>query len=238
LVQLRLVLPPLVHRPRLLPDRRRRRLPVPRPGRPRRLSCRSAALRHAQHPAEGGADDRRDGSDPRPLGRHRPGGAAQASPAEQYAESLYRDIAREGVLFAAAAAVVLFIACLGLFGTASFVAERRTKEIGIRKVLGTTTGQVTRLLLWQFTRPVLWANLLAWPVVWWLMRRWLAGFSAHVPLEPWLFLAALAFTLLVTLATVGGQAFLVARRPPVAALRYERGEGEGGQLLEGDGDSY
>ena len=148
-------------------------------------------------------------------------GLPKVLPLEQYAETLYRDIEREGVLLALAAAIALLIACLGLFGMASFMAEQRTKEIGIRKVLGATTGQVARLLLWQFTRPVLWANLVAWPVVWWLMRRWLAGFSSHVPLEPRLFLAGGAFTLVVTLATVGGQAFLVARRSPVTALRYE-----------------
>jgi len=148
-------------------------------------------------------------------------GLPRILPLEHYAAGLYRDILREGVLSTAAAAVALFIACIGLFGMASFMAEQRTKEIGIRKVLGATTGQVARLLLWQFSRPVLWANLIAWPVVWWLMRRWLAGFSAHVPLEPWPFLAGGAFTLVVTLATIGTQAVLVARRPPVAALRYE-----------------
>jgi putative ABC transport system permease protein len=148
-------------------------------------------------------------------------GLPKMLPLEQYAEGLYRDIQREGVLLAIAAGIALAIACIGLFGMASFMAEQRTKEIGIRKALGATTGQVARLLLWQFTRPVLWANLIAWPVVWWLMSRWLAGFSAHVPLEPWLFLAGGAFTLVVTLATVGGQAFLVARRSPVTALRYE-----------------
>ncbi|HWT11725.1 MAG TPA: ABC transporter permease [Allosphingosinicella sp.] len=148
-------------------------------------------------------------------------GLPKMLPLEQYAEGLYRDIEREGVILALAAAIALLIACIGLFGMASFMAEQRTKEIGIRKVLGATTGQVAGLLLWQFTRPVLWANLVAWPVVWWLMRRWLAGFSAQVPLEPWLFVAGGAFTLAVTLATVGGQAFLVARRSPVTALRYE-----------------
>lgn len=148
-------------------------------------------------------------------------GLPKILPLEQYAEGLYDDIEREGVLLAIAAGVALFIACIGLFGMASFMAEQRTKEIGIRKVLGATTGQVAGLLLWQFSRPVLWANVIAWPVVWWLMRRWLAGFSSHVPLTPWLFMAGGAFTLIVTLATVGGQAFLVARRSPVTALRYE-----------------
>jgi putative ABC transport system permease protein len=148
-------------------------------------------------------------------------GLPKILPLDQYAEGLYRDLVREGVVFAAAAGIALFIACIGLFGMASFMAEQRTKEIGIRKVLGATTGQVAGLLLWQFSRPVLSANLIAWPIVWWLMRRWLAGFSAHVPLDPWLFLAGGAFTLVVTLATVGIQAVRVARRPPVAALRYE-----------------
>jgi putative ABC transport system permease protein len=148
-------------------------------------------------------------------------GLPRMLPLVQYAETLYVDIEREGALLALAAGVALVIACIGLFGMASFMAEQRTKEIGIRKVLGATTGQIARLLLWQFTRPVLWANLIAWPIVWWLMRRWLRGFSEHVALEPWLFLAGGAFTLAVTLATVGGQAFLVARRSPVTALRYE-----------------
>jgi len=142
-------------------------------------------------------------------------------PLEQYADGLYRDIMREGVIFAIAAGVALFIACLGLFGMASFMAEQRTKEIGIRKAMGATTGQVAALLLWQFLKPVLWANLIAWPIIWWLMRRWLDGFAYHVPLDLWPFLAGGAFTLVITLATVAGHAFLVARRPPVSALRYE-----------------
>jgi putative ABC transport system permease protein len=131
-------------------------------------------------------------------------GLPRMLPLAQYAESLYADTEREGTLLALAAGVALVIACIGLFGMASFLAEQRTKEIGIRKVLGATTGQIARLLLWQFTRPVLWANLIAWPIVWWLMTRWLQGFSAHVPLDPWLFLAGGAFTLAVTLVTVGG----------------------------------
>ncbi|WP_162806162.1 ABC transporter permease [Sphingosinicella terrae] len=142
-------------------------------------------------------------------------------PLQVYAEGLYRDIRREGILFASAAGIALAIACLGLFGMAAFIAEQRTKEIGIRKALGATTRQVTLLLLWQFSRPVLWANFIAWPIVWWLMRRWLDGFAAHAPLHPALFLAGGAFTLAVTLLTVAGHAILVARKPPVAALRHE-----------------
>lgn len=148
-------------------------------------------------------------------------GLPKVLPLRLYAESLYRDIMREGILFAIATAVALFIACIGLFGMASFMAEQRTKEIGIRKAMGATTGQVAALLLRQFLTPVLWANLIAWPIVWWLMDRWLEGFAYHVPLTIWPFLAGGAFTLAVTLVTVAGQAFLVARRQPVTALRYE-----------------
>ncbi|HEX8670210.1 MAG TPA: ABC transporter permease [Allosphingosinicella sp.] len=148
-------------------------------------------------------------------------GLPKMLPLEVYATGLYREIVREGVIFAIAAGVTLLIACIGLFGMASFMAEQRTKEIGIRKALGASTRQVATLLLWQFSRPVVWANLIAWPIVWLLMSRWLSGFAYHVPLQPWPFLAGGVLTLAITLATVGGQAFLVARRPPATALRYE-----------------
>jgi len=148
-------------------------------------------------------------------------GLPKILPLDLYAAGLTKGIRRDGILLAAAAAVALFIACIGLFAMATFMAEQRTKEIGIRKALGATTRQVTSLLLWQFLRPVLWANLIAWPIVWWLMQSWLNGFAYHVPLDLWPFLAGAAFTLVLTLATVGGQAFSVARQPPVAALRYE-----------------
>jgi len=138
-----------------------------------------------------------------------------------YAARLYKDIDRDRVMFASAAIVALFIACIGLFGMASFIAEQRTKEIGIRKAVGATTRQVVFLLLWRFVKPVLLANVIAWPLAWWLMRNWLNGFAYHVPLGPWPFLGGAAFTLTVTLGTVFAQAFSVARQPPALALRYE-----------------
>ncbi len=117
--------------------------------------------------------------------------------------------------------MALFIAALGLFGLAAFIAERRTKEIGVRKAMGASMPDILRLLLWSFAQPVLWANLLAWPVSWWVMDRWLQGFSAHIDLSPWLFLAATAAALIVALATVSFHAIRVARAKPVGALRYE-----------------
>jgi putative ABC transport system permease protein len=139
----------------------------------------------------------------------------------EHIEQLYRGLERDTQLFAIFSGVAVLLACLGLVGLAVSTADRRTKEIGIRKALGASTGQIVALLLWQFSRPVLWANLLAWPIVWGLMRRWLGLYAYHVPLHAWLFPAAGLAALTVALVAVSGQAFLVARRKPVRALRYE-----------------
>src|SRR5205814_1466624 len=90
--------------------------------------------------------------------------------------------AQRGQIFAGFAAFAILIACLGLFGLASFAAERRTKEIGMRKILGASVLDIVRLLVWQFSRPVLIANLIAWPVSFYVMRRWLAGFRYKIEL--------------------------------------------------------
>ena len=124
-------------------------------------------------------------------------------------------------IFAAFAVLAVIIGCLGLFGLAAFTAERRTKEIGIRKVLGARTRDIVQLLVWQFSRPVLIANILAWPVAWWLMRDWLNGFDAGIPLGPIPFLGAAAVALIIAVATVSAHAIRVARANPIHALRYE-----------------
>ncbi|HEX8216093.1 MAG TPA: FtsX-like permease family protein [Allosphingosinicella sp.] len=136
-------------------------------------------------------------------------------------ETLYRNLERSGQLFAIFSILAILLSCLGLVGLSLSTAERRTKEIGIRKALGATTGQIVALLLRQLSRPVLWANLIAWPVAWLLIGRWLSGFDYHVPLQLWLFPAAGMTALAIAWASVGGLAFLVARRKPIAALRYE-----------------
>ena len=87
-------------------------------------------------------------------------------------------------IFAGFAVLAVIVACLGLFGLAAFTAERRTKEIGIRKVLGARTRDIVRLLAWQFSKPVIIANLIAWPVAWWVMRDWLNTFDARIDLGP------------------------------------------------------
>ena len=93
-------------------------------------------------------------------------------------------------IFAAFAVLAVIVGCLGLFGLAAFTAERRTKEIGIRKVLGARTRDIVQLLVWQFSRPVIIANIIAWPVAWWVMRDWLNTFDARISLTPTPFLIA------------------------------------------------
>jgi putative ABC transport system permease protein len=134
---------------------------------------------------------------------------------------LYKAEDARAKTFAAFAILSVIVGCLGLFGLAAFTAERRTKEIGIRKVLGARVRDIVRLLVWQFSKPVILANLIAWPVAWWLMRGWLNGFDTRIALGPTPFLLAGGLALGIAVATVAGHAFRVARANPVHALRYE-----------------
>jgi putative ABC transport system permease protein len=124
-------------------------------------------------------------------------------------------------VFAGFAMLAVIVACLGLFGLAAFTAERRTKEIGIRKVLGARTRDIVRLLAWQFSKPVIVANLIAWPAAWWAMRTWLDGFNARIDLGPTPFVLAGLLALAIAIGTIAGHAFKVARANPILALRYE-----------------
>jgi putative ABC transport system permease protein len=140
---------------------------------------------------------------------------------DQYARALYSDVLRQGQLFGAFAATALVLALLGLFGLTAYTAEQKTKEIGIRKAMGASRKDVLRLLLLQFIRPVLLANVIAWPTAYFIMRRWLEGFAYHIELEPWMFLAASALAVVIATLTVTGHAVLAARAQPMTALRYE-----------------
>ncbi|HEU0098992.1 MAG TPA: ABC transporter permease [Allosphingosinicella sp.] len=135
--------------------------------------------------------------------------------------ALYGADEARGQTFAGFAALAILIACLGLFGLAAFTAERRTREIGIRKVFGARVRDIVRLLGWQFSKPVVLANLIAWPVAWWVMRDWLNGFDARIPLGPGPFLTAGLLALAIALGTIAGHAVRVARLNPIHALRYE-----------------
>lgn len=141
--------------------------------------------------------------------------------ADDIARQLYAADRARTALFATFAALAVLIACLGLYGLAAFATERRTREIGVRKVLGATVRDIVRLLAWQFSRPVVLANLVAWPVAWWAMRDWLDTFDARIALTPAPFALAGLLALAIALATVAGHALRVARLNPIHALRYE-----------------
>ncbi|UYY57873.1 ABC transporter permease [Sphingomonas sp. S2-65] len=145
----------------------------------------------------------------------------EAEFSEAAAARLYASDEAVGRAFAGFALLSVLIACLGLFGLAAFTAERRTKEIGIRKVLGARTRDIVQLLVWQFSKPVLIANLVAWPFAWWAMRNWLNQFQAQMPLGPAPFIAAGLLAIVIAIATIGSHAFRVAGTNPVHALRYE-----------------
>jgi putative ABC transport system permease protein len=138
-----------------------------------------------------------------------------------YIQNLYLSVRRQEQALAISAAVAVLIACLGLAGLAASQAQRRTKEIGIRKAMGAGTADILRLLLWQFTRPILWSIVIAWVVAGAVMRHWLQGFAYHVDLDPWLLLASAGAGLAIALSTVAAHCYLVARARPVVALRYE-----------------
>ncbi|MGC3982657.1 MAG: ABC transporter permease [Steroidobacteraceae bacterium] len=140
---------------------------------------------------------------------------------DQHLQALYADNIRMGILLALSAGIAIVVACLGLFGLVTFNLERRTKEIGVRKTMGANTPAIMYLLLWQFAKPVLLANLIAYPVAGLIMNRWLHGFAYHIDLEPWLFAATGATAIMIALLTVGMHCYLVARAKPVVALRYE-----------------
>jgi putative ABC transport system permease protein len=140
---------------------------------------------------------------------------------EDIIQDLYEAEDARATIFAAFAVLAVIVACLGLFGLAAFTAERRTKEIGIRKVLGARSRDIVRLLAWQFSKPVIVANLIAWPVAWWVMRDWLNSFDDRIALGPTPFLLAGLLALFIAIGTIAGHAFKVARANPIHALRYE-----------------
>eukprot|EP01132_Coremiostelium_polycephalum_P010110 gene10110-12402_t len=126
-----------------------------------------------------------------------------------------------GTLFKLSAALVIFISFIGLFGLISFVATQRTKEVAIRKVLGASTYQVMHLLNSSFLLMVFMANLLAWPLAYIFVSRWLSGFAYHIELSIWPFVFAMLLSMLITLITVSIRSYRAAIANTVDALKYE-----------------
>ncbi|MDE1150374.1 MAG: ABC transporter permease [Azospirillaceae bacterium] len=140
---------------------------------------------------------------------------------DQRVAGLYAAEERQARIFATFSALAIVLANLGLFGLTALTAARRTKEIGVRRVVGAGVGDILGLLAWQFSRPVLLANLIAWPLAWWGLHHWLIQFAVRVDQGPGTFLAAGVIALAVALATVAVHVIRVAKAPPVTALRYE-----------------
>ncbi|HET7133549.1 MAG TPA: FtsX-like permease family protein, partial [Gammaproteobacteria bacterium] len=138
---------------------------------------------------------------------------------EEHVEQLYGDLRRDFRLFTVFASLALVISALGLVGLAAHATAARTKEIGVRKVLGSGRAAIVKMMMWQFAKPVLLANLLAWPAAYLVMGRWLDGFARRIALEPWMFVAAALAALAVAAATVLAHAWTIAGTRPVVALR-------------------
>ena len=134
---------------------------------------------------------------------------------------IYLGVTRQAQLLGLYACVAIIISILGLMGLAHFVAEKSTKEIGIRKVLGGSRASIVRLLLWRFLKPVLLSNLLAWPIAYIYLSDWLTEFERQIHLHWWMFAGAGALTLIIALGTVFLHAFIKAGVNPVLAIRTE-----------------
>jgi ABC-type antimicrobial peptide transport system permease subunit len=133
----------------------------------------------------------------------------------------YSDLSLPSKLVGLAFIIALLLACMGLFGLASFTSENRTKEIGIRKANGATTSSVMRLLLTSYTRWLTIAFLIALPIALLLGKNFMGRFNFHAPMPLWAFLAGPVIAFIVALLTVSSQTWRVANREPVKSLRYE-----------------
>jgi len=136
-------------------------------------------------------------------------------------KALYAAEMRVGVISKYFAGLAILISCLGLFGLAAFTAQRRRKEIGIRKVVGASVGDVAVMISKDFLKLILIAVLIAFPVAWWTMGQWLNGFAYRVHIGAGIFLVAGSCTIFFTLFTISFQAIKAAVANPVKSLRTE-----------------
>ncbi|HTE34568.1 MAG TPA: FtsX-like permease family protein, partial [Chryseolinea sp.] len=128
---------------------------------------------------------------------------------------------RLAILSALFSAIVIFIACLGLFGLAAFTAEQRTKEIGIRKVMGASVTDIIVMINKDFLKPVILANIIAWPIAGWIMYLWIRQFAFHLPFPWWVFAIATTISVVIAFVSISLQTRRAARGNPVRSLRNE-----------------
>ena len=136
-------------------------------------------------------------------------------------DAMYEAEDRQIILFNLFSALAIFIACMGLYGLASFATQRRTKEIGIRKVLGASVLDIVVLISAEFSRQVLVANIIAWPIAWFVMSQWLENFVYRIDISVIPFLVSTVIAFVIAWLTVGGLAAMAARSRPIDALRSE-----------------
>lgn len=140
---------------------------------------------------------------------------------DEHFENLYRSEQRISNIITTSSLLTIFISCLGLLGLISFSVQSRTKEIGIRKVLGASVPGIVFMLSKEFLKWVLIANVIAWPMAYYAMNKWLRNFAYKIDLSWWIFALAGALALFIALMTVNFQAVKAARANPIEALRYE-----------------
>ena len=136
-------------------------------------------------------------------------------------DSLYKSEIRLNIFFRLFTLIAIFISSLGLFGLASFTAERRTKEIGIRKVLGASVPSIVILISRGFTKWVLLANIIAWPAAYYFMNKWLQNFAYRIEPSVWIFILSALTALGIAVLTVSYQSIKAAMANPIDSLRYE-----------------
>ena len=136
-------------------------------------------------------------------------------------DNFYRKENQMAKLLGTFSSLAIIIACLGLFGLVTFIAEKRTKEIGIRKVLGSSIFAIVIMLVKEFIKWIIIANLIAWPFAYYIMETWLDGFAYRIEMGIWIFVVSSAGVLIIALGTIGYQTIKSALANPVEALKYE-----------------
>jgi putative ABC transport system permease protein len=155
------------------------------------------------------------------LDKFRPGQQIDFKFMNEWIGARYRTEERMGRIIRYFTGLAVFISCLGLLGLVSYTAEQRTKEIGIRKVLGASVFSVVKLISREYTLLVAIANLVSWPAAYYIMSRWLQGFAFRTGLAVWVFLGAGCLSLTLALLTVAYQSLKATLANPAESLRYE-----------------
>ncbi len=140
---------------------------------------------------------------------------------DQEFDRMYRAEMRMVKLFSYFSFLAILISCLGLFGLATFMAEQRFREIGIRKTLGATEGTIVSIMVWDIVKWVIAANAVGWILAFYVMESWLSNYAYRINVHPSFFLIAGGLSVIVAILTVSFQAWKASRANPVLALKYE-----------------